>query len=397
MRARHVAIAFLILLALEGLVRAAASAALFREEMIKYRFDYFLCWSSVQALNRGMPDIYGGEKAQFDHALSGGKWSFPDNHPPPYYLLFLPQSAFSFEAGFWVHNTLTTLLYFCGLWMLGRLLLGSDARWAVPLLVLGTLLAGIGMDNLFYGQVDFAAFFLLSCVLIAALRGHEFAAGACLGVAILMKGFPWYLLVYFALERRWRVFIGVAAAAAVFTLAALTLWGLPNFHAYLQHSKGASYYVLLLNQSLMGWFVMHIHGALTLAQVKIVHAALTAGLLGFLAVLHARVPARDPQEVTLEFACFVLAAMLGAAFSWGHHKVMMLFLVIPALSRALGDRMCPGAALVIFGIFLVHWSLEGEAAAEASRLGLWYYRAYGPLLMLAANFAIAVGLRVRRA
>jgi len=90
--------------------------------------------------------------------------------------------------------------------------------WWGPLFA-GTLIT----DNLYLGQSNLLALFLVCCALYALLVGHDLRAGALLSVAIAWKLTPALFLFYFALKGRLRALLGAALGLMLWLLVVPSL------------------------------------------------------------------------------------------------------------------------------------------------------------------------------
>jgi hypothetical protein len=190
------------------------------------------------------------------------------------------------------------------------------------------------------------------------------------------------------------------AAAVVAPLllcgVALAVWGAADFRAYFEHNREASYYRLILNQSFMGWLVMHVDRSMTLPQLKIIQAGVSVLCLWPIVRVGLRRRERSPLEATVEVAAYLLAAMFCAAFSWGHHHVMVAFLMMALLGAAFGvpegERIGTPWLVVMLVILWLYFTIEGESTAALWDVGVGYYKNYGPLLMLAVLMGLTDSL-----
>lgn len=73
------------------------------------------------------------------------------------------------------------------------------------------------------GQMGLLLLFLCIVAWTLALRGQESAAGLALGLAAIIKLLPGVLIVYFLLQRRWRVVASAAATIVLLGIGAPTL------------------------------------------------------------------------------------------------------------------------------------------------------------------------------
>lgn len=220
-------------------------------------YDFFHYYASVKALQDGAANIYDPQfMKEYSLALSEGRWAIFDNHPLPFYLLYIPFTQGSFANGYIKHAFWQFFLYAAGLLLLCRhFFADSDKKiawltWA--LLTVGSFSWGVLLDNFLLGQVGGLFFFSLAAVLVCAWKKQDFLCGLALAIAILLKLYPVVLLIWLLAKRCYK-----AVGYCVFTLAMLSLsaglqWGFFRFGQYVQFLfTEQSYQEVASNQSLM--------------------------------------------------------------------------------------------------------------------------------------------------
>ena len=157
-------------------------------------------------------------------------------YPPPF--LLMPKALWAVSRDFFEARTygyVLNLVVFgltavvLAVWLGGR---GFGAHWFLWPVVLA---APITLSTLQIGNVHF----LILCISILALPAFETnrnALGAALlGFAIVSKIFPGVLLLYLLTRRRYRAVIATGVAMALFCLAALMIWGVGPYRAFVDY------------------------------------------------------------------------------------------------------------------------------------------------------------------
>jgi hypothetical protein len=110
----------------------------------------------------------------------------------------------------------------------------GGARGRVALLLLPAFAASLsfGLD-LQFGQVHFVTIALAVVGMIAFARKRDSLGGALLGFAVVVKLFPGLLVVYLALQRRWRAVLSTTAWSIAFALLGLAVLGWTPYQAFL--------------------------------------------------------------------------------------------------------------------------------------------------------------------
>ncbi|HEY1909016.1 MAG TPA: glycosyltransferase family 87 protein [Myxococcaceae bacterium] len=167
------------------------------------------------------------------HGLS--RWiEDPYEYPPPF--LLFPRAALALtddfpaiRAGWFVLQALGLIVV--AAW-LARWIGGRDGDLA--LLLVPVLLASLPtMLALQFGQFHVATLLLSVAALICFEQRRTATGGALLGVAIVSKLFPAFLLVFLLSRRRWREVGWTVVAGALFTVVGLAFLGWAPFQAFL--------------------------------------------------------------------------------------------------------------------------------------------------------------------
>ena len=250
-------------------------------------YDFFHYYASVKALQDGAANIYDPQlMKEYSLALSEGRWAVFDNHPLPFYLLYIPFTQGSLASGYIKHAFWQFFLYAAGLLLLCRhFLADSDKKiawitWA--LLPVGSFSWGVWLDNFLLGQVGGLFFFSLATVVVCTWKKQDFLCGLALAIAILLKLYPALLIVWLLAKRRYK-----AVGYCVFTLAMLALsaglqWGFFRFGQYAQFLlTEQSYQEVASNQSLMTLVSACLYDVSPLV-IKLINVALLATGAAFL-------------------------------------------------------------------------------------------------------------------
>lgn len=220
-------------------------------------YDFFHYYASVKALQDGVVNIYNPQfMKEYSAVLSEGKWAVFDNHPLPFYLLYLPFTQGNVADGYIKHAFWQFLLYATGLLLLCRnLLADSDKKiaWITWVLLTASNFSwGVWLDNFLLGQVGGLFFFCLAVTLICAWKKQDFLCGLALAIAVLLKLYPILLLVWLASKRCYKAIGYCLFSLALLSLSAGLQWGFFRFSQYIQFLfTEQSYQEVASNQSLM--------------------------------------------------------------------------------------------------------------------------------------------------
>jgi alpha-1,2-mannosyltransferase len=260
----------------------------------------------------------------------------PYLYPPPFLLAMSWSLPLTLQQAYLVMLVLNEALLLSALYLLRR---AFRVAWWVPVLLLGTFFPS--WDNLLWGQANLIILVpVLGAIALAASRPA--AAGALIGLAMMLKPSPVILLLFWMLRGQVRPLLAALAACVALTLLSLPLVGPaqqiayytswlpglglgenPEQHAALNVAENHSIAALLSHL----W-----PGPVATQPSQIaqwLRLALGGVLLGGWWVSTRRL--RQPQPV--------MAALLGAAtllpvYAWEHH----LLLLFPAVALASRSR-----------------------------------------------------------
>lgn len=279
----------------------------------------------------------------------------PNLNSPFFTLLLSPLGLLPYAASFWVWSLLSLAFGMTGIFLMLR----TEGRTDIDsILVLLLLLLGYfpTLANILLGQTGLPVFMLVAGGWAAAREGRDRTGGMLLGLGLGMKVFLGLFLVYFLVQRRWRLLFWTAATFAACWLIGLLFLG-PN--AYVQYSmalQSVTWYSTNWNASSYGFLTRIFGGSenLPLIDFPLLGQALyfSSSLLLLAPVLWlARADhGTDPiMRFDLGFSFTLVAALLISPLGWMYYFPLLLipFLVLFRLanSYALGWNF-KGAAIL---------------------------------------------------
>lgn len=313
--------------------------------------DFFQEWASAKNSASGLP-IYEPQ-AEAAHRWLGVR--FLDlrlqynAHPPTSVLLALPFAALPYREATFLWNLLSLVLLAAGGWIFLAELKAVPPLWALlPLLAL-LLLANPCVQQLRNGQLNGVLLLLLVLTWRAERRGRAPEAGFWLGLAMAVKLFPGFLLLFFLMRRNWTAAVAAAATFLGVCLAALFLFGPEAFRDYVTAVLPfvSGFRCHWYNTSLNGFWSRTFLGSEREAVVPLLHAPLlaaaglaaSAGLVTLLTAWGIR-RAEGKEEADAAFGLGVFAMLLVSPLTWDHS----LLLAAPwffILWRSLPARIIP--------------------------------------------------------
>ena len=223
--------------------------------------DFFQEWASAKNLSHGLPiytdleqtaSLYLGYKRR-----PGEELLFTKNaHPPSSILLAIPFTLLSYPDATLAWNVVSLVAFAITLWLILNALPVRPALWLVLPATALFLLCNPLRQQVNQGQLNLVLLLLLTGGWVADRRGNVRSAGVAFGVATAIKLFPGFVLLYFALRKRWTVVtygFGTFVAVTVLTFAVL---GVDTYVAYLREvlPQVSTYRNGWINVSLTGFW-----------------------------------------------------------------------------------------------------------------------------------------------
>ena len=187
--------------------------------------DFFQDWASARNRIEGIP-VYTPHEVTATRYLGvrvdpNDPFFVPVNaHPPTSVLLAMPLAGLDYGDAFLAWAALSLAAFAVSLWMVGRELgVPLSFRSAVAIVTLLLICFPFRL-HIEQGQFAIVLLVLITGAWVAYRRSRPVLAGSLLAVAIAVKLFPAYLLLFFLLRRQWRVLAGAAGCSIL--VAALT-------------------------------------------------------------------------------------------------------------------------------------------------------------------------------
>jgi alpha-1,2-mannosyltransferase len=290
--------------------------------------------------------------------------------PPLFAMLLLPfvrgGVSDSVYLGHWV---LQILLYAAAV---GLLVANLRRQGGAIFAFVGTLLAlnfEPFFETLWRLQLETPILLLLVLALVAYQTGRQPWAGIAIGVGFMLKLYPAFLLLFFALRRGWKVMVGFVAAVALIVIASLIVIGPGENAAYFfkilpllfDEAPRVSTENLSPARHFQVLFGMDGAWAKRLAQLIVVPLiALTA-----FAVARRGPRPGDRLAVATAFSLFIPLMLLAMPNSWVNYQLLLLLPLLVLLchcARPGPDRVALTALLAAAYLpLLFYWPCEAAS------------------------------------
>jgi hypothetical protein len=283
--------------------------------------------------------------------------------PPLYAALLLPLVRNGIhDSVYYYHWGLQILLYLVAAGLAAQILRGS--RPSLFFVAAGLLAWNFEpfFETLWRLQIETPLLLLLAVALWGLRRGRDGVAGVALGVAVMLKIYPAFLLAYLVVRRRWRAIAFCAATMVLVQLLMLAIFGLHEnqvfFTRILPTMLGEGPVVdaenLGMGRYFQQWFALGPAAAKRLGQV------VTLLLLGsaLCAVERNRRAGVGREATGTELSLFIALMVFSLPNSWVNYQLLLLIPYLALLSGSievgaprgyrLGALGAVGAFLLLF-------------------------------------------------
>jgi hypothetical protein len=305
--------------------------------------------------------------------------------PPLYAMLLLPLVRDGIEDGvYWGHWALQILLYAGAV----ATLLGLYGRRAGAAFFIIALCLALNFEPFFETlwrlQIETPLLFLLTLALLLSLARRDAWSGVAVGLGAMLKLYPAFMLLHFAIRRRWVVLGWFAVTSGLVLVSALIVIGVEECSAYFfrilplisREAPSTTSENLSFGRYLQQWggagpqLAKRAGQAIVLAMV----------VLSLVAVHRSRRDESDREHAAVCFALFVPLMLLALPNSWVNYQLLLLLPFVVLLHHCLTAERKPAllavALVVSYLPTLFYWPCEQASVpwpcAQTPRfLGLW--------------------------
>jgi hypothetical protein len=201
--------------------------------------DFFQDWASARNVLEGRPAYLPLSESLTRHypktelnrrPQAQLRWNA---HPPTSIVATLPLAFLDYPVAGTVWNVMSLIATAASLRWIAREWNLRVSAWSIsPILALGLLCNPI-RTQISQGQWNAPILMLLILAWVADRREHPLWAGLCMGFASALKLFPLFILINFAIRRRWRALIAATSGFIVLNLATAAILGAEAYSTYL--------------------------------------------------------------------------------------------------------------------------------------------------------------------
>jgi hypothetical protein len=281
-------------------------------------------------------------------------------HPPTSVLLLAPFGYLDYPDAVLVWNLLSLAALGVSLWLIARAEQVQLPLWAVFPALTVLLLCNPLRQQIYLGQFNLVLLLLFVGIWRAARSEHAALAGSLLGLATVLKLFPGFLFLYFALRRQWKVLGVGVATAAVLTAITVAVMGTEPFRAYVvevlptnercqsgwKNASVTGLWKKLFDPATLEEHVEPLTRSPALARLAaLLSAAAVVGLL-----LHATRRASTPRQHDLTLGLAVLAMLMLSPIAWDHYFLMLFLPLSLIVARMPQERLSQAVFLFLAAV-----------------------------------------------
>ncbi|HVB81934.1 MAG TPA: glycosyltransferase family 87 protein [Candidatus Binataceae bacterium] len=310
------------------------------------KWDYSVYYSSALAMREGM-NPYTTDLKPLAHSLGFNLDKI--NHatdPPTFVMCFVPLTLLAPRPGFYVWTAINAAAFLLALillflWTPG---LGRDGALAIAAL---TILFPPVLDHLIWGQNKMLVLLMFVLMMRLMDRGRDAPAGLILAFATLLRAFPFLLVGYLILMKRWRVVGYTMVGLAVGGLLTMALVGIgrslsfvlaPGYLTQQWAQALPGNIALSTTVSRMFWYFFGIHLGATLDWTRRAASwAAVLALLGLTVKATVARPSRDDPDGRL-FILWIMTAILVSPTSWFYYLVLLAIPMVGLGAAAANGR-----------------------------------------------------------
>ncbi|HVZ12626.1 MAG TPA: glycosyltransferase family 87 protein [Patescibacteria group bacterium] len=340
--------------------------------LLRKYYSHLLFLISVLVLSRVLllnfyPDFsnyYYGAKLAF----SGGNPYMGDYHffsqylyPPIFTILFFPFTFFTFQIAEKIWTVLSLSAFFVTIYLIFKLL-KEDIFKTQNLLLFGIILLTFFPTKftLGMGQANMFIFLLFALSIYSYHLDRKTISGFFLAFSILLKVFPVFLILFFIINKKWKILVAFAIFSCVFLAATYFIVG-GNINIYFVKN--------VLPSLLSGWKTDYYNQALTgfigratnNLQIRIFFKIILSAII-FLITLFSFFKKTKSELTNLKIGIAISASLLINAFSWQHHFVWILFPLFATLFYIKKNHFqISSYALLLLSYILIAWNFPNPA------------------------------------
>ena len=277
------------------------------------------------------------------------------SYPPTFILCFEPLTLLRPATAYWVWIGTAIAALAAALFLLLGPPSGLKAKTALAALALALIFWPLG-EHFYWAQSQILILLLLIGMARLMDRGHAAWAGVSLAAAVLLRGFPIFIIGYLAVRRRWRELLYTASALAAGGLLTLVLVGIHSSFDFVLAVRYVTSPMWLEQPDnvALAAFILRLFrsfGGPPTLSVEIARQAVTwlARLMILGLTIQATVVSKPDQadDDWRGLSLWLAAMILLSPTAWTHYLVILLFPYAAMVASASHGRASSRAATML--------------------------------------------------
>ena len=340
--------------------------------------DFFQDYASARNYHEKLP-VYTDHNITamlyLDTRLKGGDeyFSFKVNaHPPSSILIFLPFGKLDFYRAYAIWNLFGMILFVVSIILLLRELNVKANIWIISPMVVAILAGNTVCEVVRLGQLGFILLFLFVLIWIADRSRMWTTAGFLLAIAISIKLFPAFLMIYFAAKRRWSALISCLVSIVAIASVTAMIFGISTYREYFINVFPRFYWFknAWFNVSISGYFGRLLDAAPSIERhffitEPLFYSPTTAYILSsFFSMitisiyLYSSMFCETGNNKDLSFGLSLIVMILVSPIAWDHYLVILTIPIIQAFVMINKNRsLCKLILICVFILWCISPSI----------------------------------------
>jgi len=270
----------------------------------------------------------------------------PQNLNSPLHAIFLsPLVFYDFHKSFWIWSFFS---FGCGL-AAALLVAKNTFNSHSPSLMLGSWILLFSyfptFVDTYLGQFSLVLLFLITIVWISSRKGSDYLSGIVLGLTISLKVFVGLILLFFILQRRWRLVLATLASIFLLNMIGVAILGFEPYLRYVNILSNLPWHDSSWNPSFAGFLTrVFTRSEVTSLAVSpiIARSAVLGCSLGLLVVMFYSIRRvitnKDINGFDLGFSMTLIAMLLLSPYGWIYYFAILIIPLMVVWKVSAGMR-----------------------------------------------------------
>lgn len=285
------------------------------------------------------------------------KLDYPNGYPPLSEIFYLPYTFLPYHTALGIFTYISFAAIMGSIFLSIKIVL-KKVPWQVFILFLGiTFLSFPTKFSLGLGQINFVVFFLMLFAFFLETNSKKsIPAGLLYGIAICLKPVFGFFLLFFALQKSWKLIITSLITVGSLVSLTLILWPVQYWFSWYKSITDqlagftSNLLYIYVDQGVFSFLSRMIPNF----QLKFyLHWTITIFL-----VLFAVYKVIKNKNINLGLSLFITTLLLSDIISWQHHYVWSIFPFIVLLTKTIKNKNLWTLFFLLVALFFISWNYK---------------------------------------